>query len=144
MPEPIEQRIVDNVLGALRTTATNGVEEGQPPVDPRERELPWTWVMFEETERVDGSTKHTQLTLVATAMTIFACEEDARAYRIARMIRAEQEAALLSDERRGLTNPQTTIEPHNLLAGTENLWALELPATITFQHLRGNPWDEGV
>lgn len=144
MAEPIEQRIVDNILGVLRQTRTNGVEEGDPPVDPRERDLPWTWVMCEETERVNSSTKHTQVTLSVSVLTLFKADTDADAYRTARIIRAEHEAALLKDERRGLTNPMTDLQPHILGASGDGLWGIEIPLTVVFQHLRGNPWDEGV
>lgn len=144
MPEPIEQRIVDNILGVLRTTATNGVEEGQPPVDPRTKDLPWTWVMFEEQERVHHGTRHTQVTLSVSVLTIYEAQTDADAYRFARLIRAEHEAALLADEKRGLTNPMTDLQTHILGASGDGLWGVEIPLTVVFNHLRGNPWDEGV
>lgn len=144
MPDPIEQRIVDNILGVLRQTRTNGVEEGGPPVDPRERDLPWTWVMVEETDRTHSSTKHTQVTLGVSVLTLFKAATDADAYRTARIIRAEHEAALLADESRGLTNPMTDLQPHILGASGDGLWGIEIPLTVVFQHVRGNPWDEGV
>lgn len=143
MPEPIEQRIVDNILGVLRTTQTNGVEEGDPPADPRERNLPWTWVMVDETERQHHGTRHTQITLSVAVLTVFE-SADADAYRTARLIRAEHEAALLRDEKRGLTNPLTDLHTHTIGATGDGLWGVEIPLTVIFQHVRGEPWNEGV
>lgn len=144
MAEPIEQDIVENILGALRTTSVKGVTEGAPPPNPREAPLPWAWVMAEETERVHHGTRHTQVTLAVSVLTVFEAREEADAFRIARRIRAEHEAAILKDEKRGKTNPMTDLGTHVMGASGDGLWGVEIPVTVVFQHLRGNPWDEGA
>lgn len=144
MPDSVEQRIVDNLLGALRQVRVNGVEEGRIPIDPRERELPWIFVGIEETERIEGSVRHNQLTLTADITAVFACAVEADALRLARAVRAEIEAAVMRDPKRGLTNPITTIQTHDIDQDGNGLWAVSLPVTIQFQHVRGNPYDEGV
>jgi hypothetical protein len=144
MNDPLEQRIVENILGAIRTTQTKGVDEGQPPVDPRSKPLPWSWVMVEETAREHHGTVHTQIELGVSVLTIFEAKTDADAFRMARRIRAEHEAALLADEKRGLTNPRTDLQPHIFGASGDGLWGVEIPLTVTFQHVRGNPWEEGA
>ena len=144
MAESVEQRIVDNILGSLRRTDVNGVDEGQPPIDPREKNLPWAWVDFEEAERTPHGTKHTQIELRCGVLVGYRASDEPKALRMARHIRAQGETALLTDDRRGLTNPQTEIQTHILGQSGEDLWAVEVPVTITFQHVRGNPYDEGV
>lgn len=146
MPDPIEQRIVDNILGVLRQTRTNGVEEGDPPVDPRERDLPWTWVMVEEQERrspPQSSVDHTEIDLGFSVLTIFKADRDSDAHKMARVIRAEHEAALLKDYHRGLANPDTFITGHELGASGDGLWGVMLNGYVKFQHRYGDPYTEG-
>lgn len=140
MPDSVEQRIVDNLLGALRQVRVNGVEEGRIPIDPRERELPWIFVGIEETERVEFGGNHNSITLTADITAVFACAVESDALRLARTVRAEIEAAVMRDPRRGMTNPITTVGTHNLGEDGNGLWAVSVPVTIQFQHERGNPY----
>lgn len=144
MAEPIEQLIVDNLLGALRQCSVNGVEEGRIPIDARQRELPWIFVGIEETGRIDGSVRHVQIDLGADVTVVFASDSEPDALRMARKARAEVEAAVMRDSKRGRLNPITTVETHTIGESGDGLWAVSVPVKITFQHVRGNPYDEGV
>lgn len=143
--DTVEQRIVDNVIGALRVhTRFHGVVEGEVPADPRQQTLPYCWVSFDPIGRVAHGGKHDRHTLRASAVAVYEAATEAEALRISRTIRGFMEAALMVDRRRGLINPDTTLEPHAVATSGDGLWAVELPALVTFNHRVGNPFDEGA
>lgn len=143
--DTVEQRIVDNVIGALRVhTRFYGVAEGEVPADPRQQALPFCWVSFEPVERVAHGGKHDRHTMRASAVAVYEAAAEPDGLRIARTIRGFMEAALLVDRRRGLTNPTTEFEPHAVATSGDGLWAVELPMLVTFNHRIGNPFDEGA
>jgi len=144
MAETVEQLVVDNLLGVLRRAGVNGVEEDDVAVQPRTRKLPWAWVMFEETGRTDNGTNHTHITLLASVMVVFEAKVTSEATRIARKLKAGIERVVMEDPQRGLTNPRTEVKTSTLGASVDNLWLVDVPVEIVFQHIFGDPYSEGA